>query len=144
MRISDWSSDVCSSDLRPKFRARQRQGQSFMLIILKRFLSYYAPHRRLFLLDFSSAVVSGLLELAFPVAVTLFIDSLLPTSQLGLIAAAAIGLLLIYLANAGLQVVVTYWGHMLGINIETEMRRKAFSHLQPLSFGYFEIGRAHV
>src|SRR5690606_27951563 len=109
-----------------------------MLIILKRFLSYYSPHKRLFLLDFSSAVVSGLLELAFPVAVTLFIDRLLPTSQLGLIAAAAIGLLLVYLANAGLQVVVTYWGHMLGINIETEMRRKAFSHLQTLSFGYFD------
>src|SRR5690606_17539920 len=109
-----------------------------MLIILKRFLSYYSPHKRLFLLDFSSAVVSGLLELAFPVAVTLFIDRLLPTSQLGLIAAAAIGLLLVYLANAGLQVVVTYWGHMLGINIETEMRRKAFDHLQKLSFGFFD------
>ncbi|GLS10509.1 ABC transporter [Sinorhizobium fredii USDA 205] len=46
--------------------------------------------------------------------------------------------MLIYLINAGLQVIVTYWGHMLGINIETEMRRKAFDHLQKLSFGYFD------
>ncbi len=106
--------------------------------LLKRFASYYRPHRGLFALDFSSAIVAGLLELAFPVAVTLFIDRLLPTGRLDLIALAAVGLFLIYVVNAGLQVVVTYWGHMLGIRIEAEMRRKAFDHLQKLSFGYFD------
>ncbi|TRL34364.1 ABC transporter ATP-binding protein [Rhizobium straminoryzae] len=109
--------------------------------ILRRFAAYYRPHTRLFLLDFCCAVASGLLELAFPLAVTLFIDRLLPTGQFGMIALAAVGLLLIYLVNAGLQVIVTYWGHMLGINIETEMRRKAFDHLQTLSFGYFDNQR---
>jgi ATP-binding cassette, subfamily B, bacterial len=109
-----------------------------MADLLKRFASYYRPHRGLFILDFSSAVAAGLLELAFPIAVTLFIDRLLPTGQLGLISLAAIGLLGIYVLNALLQVIVTYWGHMLGINIETEMRRKAFDHLQKLSFGFFD------
>ena len=106
--------------------------------LLKRFASYYRPHRGLFALDFSSAVAAGLLELAFPVAVTLFIDRLLPTGRLDLIALAAVGLFLIYVVNAGLQVIVTYWGHMLGIRIEAEMRRKAFDHLQKLSFGFFD------
>jgi len=106
--------------------------------LLKRFASYYRPHRGLFALDFSSAIVAGLLELAFPVAVTLFIDRLLPTGRLDLVALAAVGLFLIYVINAGLQVIVTYWGHMLGIRIEAEMRRKAFDHLQKLSFGYFD------
>ena len=106
--------------------------------LLKRFAAYYRPHRGLFALDFGSAVAAGLLELAFPVAVTLFIDRLLPTGQLGMITLAAIGLLLIYIVNAGLQVIVTYWGHMLGVRIEAEMRRKAFDHLQKLSFGYFD------
>ena len=109
-----------------------------MMDILKRFFAYYRPHKLLFAVDFCSAVLSGLLELAFPVAVTIFIDRLLPTNEWGIIALAAVGLLLIYIINAGLQVVVTYWGHMLGINIETEMRRKAFDHLQKLSFGYFD------
>ena len=45
---------------------------------------------------------------------------------------------MIYVLNAGLMAMVTYWGHMLGINIETEMRRKAFDHLQKLSFGFFD------
>lgn len=109
-----------------------------MADLLKRFAAYYRPHRGLFALDFSSAVAAGLLELAFPVAVTLFIDRLLPTNQLGMIALASLGLFLIYLVNAGLQVIVTYWGHMLGLKIETEMRRKAFDHLQKLSFGFFD------
>lgn len=109
-----------------------------MTDLIKRFAVYYSPHRGLFMLDFSSAVAAGLMELAFPIAVTLFIDRLLPTNQLGMIALASLGLFLIYLVNAGLQVIVTYWGHMLGIKIETEMRRKAFDHLQKLSFGFFD------
>lgn len=109
-----------------------------MLDDLKRFAIYYNPHRFLFVLDFASAVVAGLLELAFPIAVTLFIDRLLPTNQTGMIALATFGLFLIYLINSGLHVIVTYWGHMLGLKIETEMRRKAFDHLQKLSFGFFD------
>ncbi|MFJ5487832.1 ABC transporter ATP-binding protein [Hansschlegelia beijingensis] len=105
---------------------------------LRRFFGYYKPHRRLFILDFSSAVVSGLLELGFPLAVKMFVDDLLPSQHWGLVVLAVLGLLAIYLLNTGLMAVVTYWGHMLGINIETEMRRKAFDHLQKLSFGFFD------
>ena len=106
--------------------------------MLKRFFAYYRPHKGLFLLDFSCAVVSGLLELGFPIAVKVFVDRLLPSQAWGLIVLASLGLLAVYLTNTGLMTVVTYWGHMLGINIETEMRRKAFDHLQKLSFGYFD------
>jgi len=106
--------------------------------LLNRFFAYYRPHRGLFVLDFSCAVASGLLELGFPIAVKLFIDTLLPTGQWGLIAVSSALLLVIYVLNAGLMATVTYWGHMLGINIETEMRRKAFDHLQKLSFGFFD------
>ncbi|MCO6050452.1 ABC transporter ATP-binding protein/permease [Mesorhizobium sp. RP14(2022)] len=106
--------------------------------LLRRFFGYYRPHRKLFLLDFGCAVLSGLLELAFPLAVTAFVDRLLPTGQWGLILAAAAGLLALYIGNTALQAIVVYWGHMLGINIETEMRRKSFDHLQKLSFRFFD------
>ena len=108
------------------------------MTILKQFAAYYAPYRGLFLLDFSCAILSGLLELGFPMAVALFVDHLLPAQDWGLIVAAAIGLLAIYLLNTGLMAIVTYWGHMLGINIETEMRRRAFDHVQKLSFSFFD------
>ncbi|HRP46528.1 MAG TPA: ABC transporter ATP-binding protein [Trueperaceae bacterium] len=106
--------------------------------MLRRFFSYYAPYKRLFAIDFTSAVVAGVLELAFPLAVQLFIDRLLPTGHWASITMAAVALGAVYLLNTGLMAVVTYWGHMLGINIETDMRRNAFDHLQKLSFGYYD------
>jgi ATP-binding cassette subfamily B protein len=106
--------------------------------MLRRFFAYYRPHMGLFVLDFGCAIISGLLELGFPLAVRGFIDHLLPGHDWGLILAASAGLLAIYLINTGLMVVVTYWGHMLGINIETEMRRRAFDHLQKLSFRFYD------
>ena len=106
--------------------------------MLRQFLAYYRPHRRLFVADFSCAVLSGLLELGFPLAVNLFVDRLLPGQRWGLIALASAGLLGVYALNTGLIVVVNYWGHVLGINIETEMRRRAFDHLQKLSFRFFD------
>ena len=106
--------------------------------MLRRFLAYYRPHRALFLLDFGCAVLSGLLELGFPMAVRAFVDNLLPGRDWGLILLASAGLLAVYLVNTGLMAVVTYWGHLLGIGIETEMRRRAFDHLQKLSFRFYD------
>ena len=109
--------------------------------MLKDFLSYYRPHLRLFWLDFGCAVVSGLLELAFPLAVTAFIDHLLPQGDWSLTIAAAAGLLVLYAVNSGLLVVVIYWGHKLGINIETAMRARAFDHLTRLSWRWYDRAR---
>ncbi|MGR0184870.1 ABC transporter ATP-binding protein [Azospirillum aestuarii] len=106
--------------------------------MLRRFLSYYRPFTGLLVLDIVCAVLSGLLELGFPMAVRAFVDQLLPTQDWPLIVAATVALLAIYMANGGLMAIVTYWGHMLGVNIETEMRRKSFDHLQKLSFSFYD------
>jgi ATP-binding cassette subfamily B protein len=106
--------------------------------MIRRFFRFYAPYKGLFLLDFSCAIISGLLELAFPIAVNWFIDDLLPSSDWGFIIWASFGLLALYILNTVLMYVVTYWGHMLGINIETDMRRQLFSHIQKLSFRFFD------
>ncbi|MET3648491.1 ABC transporter ATP-binding protein [Phyllobacterium ifriqiyense] len=106
--------------------------------MIKRFFAYYAPYKGLFALDFSCAIISGLLELGFPMAVRSFIDVLLPSQNWTLILLASFGLLAVYLFNTGLNAVVVYWGHKLGINIETEMRRKSFDHLQKLSFRFYD------
>ncbi|MAN76608.1 MAG: multidrug ABC transporter ATP-binding protein, partial [Rhizobiales bacterium] len=106
--------------------------------MLRRFFSYYAPYKVLFFLDFGCAVIVGLLELSFPVVVQLYVDQLLPSQNWFWILAAAAGLLFVYILNAGLLSVVNYWGHALGIGIETDMRRQAFDHLHKLSFRYFD------
>ena len=110
----------------------------YVSAMLRQFFAYYRPHRRLFALDFGCAVISGLLELGFPMAIRAFIDHLLPGRDWGIILLASAGLLAVYLANTGLTAVVVYWGHLLGINIETEMRRRAFDHLQKLSFSFYD------
>jgi ATP-binding cassette subfamily B protein len=106
--------------------------------MLRQFFAYYRPHRKLFFLDFSCAVLAALLELGFPMAVRAFVDKLLPGNDWGLIILTSAALLAIYLLNTGLMAVVNYWGHMLGINIETEMRRRSFDHLQKLSFRFYD------
>ena len=67
--------------------------------MLRAFFAHYRPYRRLFAIDFGSAVVVGLLELAFPIAVTLFIDRLLPSGNWPAIVWSAVGLLVVYLAQ---------------------------------------------
>ena len=109
--------------------------------MLREFFSYYRPFIGLFWLDFGCATISGLLELAFPLAITGFIDVLLPQGNWTLTVAAAVGLLLLYAVNTGLLTIVIYWGHMLGINIETEMRARAFDHLTRLSWKWYDRAR---
>ena len=109
--------------------------------MLRRFFAYYAPYKGLFFLDFGCAVIVGILELGFPLAVKLFVDQLLPSQNWGLIAGVAALLLVVYVLNTALMGVVNYWGHALGISIETDMRQQAFDHIQKLSFRYFDNTR---
>ncbi|EHP2984288.1 TPA: ABC transporter ATP-binding protein [Listeria monocytogenes] len=106
--------------------------------MLKRFFSYYKPYRTLFIIDFGCAVLAAILELAFPVAVNHVIDTLLPGKDFGLIITAALALLFFYILNTFMQYIVTYFSHMLGLNIETDMRRDLFSHLQKQPFGFYD------
>ncbi|ADU29146.1 ABC transporter ATP-binding protein [Evansella cellulosilytica] len=106
--------------------------------MIRRFFSYYIPHKKLFAADFSSAIVVAILELAFPLAVQWFVDSLLPYGDWPTIVWIGIGLFVIYGISTFLQYVVHYWGHNLGINIETDMRQQLFEHTQKQSFKYFD------
>ncbi|EDL63880.1 ABC transporter ATP-binding protein, partial [Bacillus sp. SG-1] len=76
--------------------------------------------------------------LGFPLAVSWFIDELLPEGNWGRITAVSAGLLTLYVMSSGMQFVVNYWGHKLGINIETDMRRELFNHVQRQSFRFFD------
>lgn len=106
--------------------------------MLKQFAACYRPHKRLLLLDFGCAALSGMLELGFPMAVRAVIDHLLPQQDMQLIVLAVLGLLAVYMANAALMAIVTYYGHVLGIAIETRLRARAFDHLMKLSFRFYD------
>lgn len=107
-------------------------------MMLKRFFHYYKPYKKLFMLDFTCAVIAAVLELAFPVAVTEVIDTILPVGNWNLIILASIALFSLYALNTVFQFIVTYFGHMLGVNIETDMRQELFTHMQKQPFSYYD------
>lgn len=106
--------------------------------VIKALFSYYKPYKGLFILDFSCAILVALIELAFPLVLNKVIDDILPDGELKWILMASLLLFGLYIFNSILHFIVSYWGHMLGINIETDMRKESFSHVQKLSFRYFD------
>ena len=106
--------------------------------MFKRFFGYYRPYKKLFILDFSCAIIAGALELAFPVAVNRVIDQIMPQNNFRTVLLACLGLLFFYVVNTILQYIVVFFGHKLGVNIETDMRRELFDHLQTQSFEYYD------
>ncbi|WDV07371.1 MULTISPECIES: ABC transporter ATP-binding protein [Lysinibacillus] len=107
-------------------------------MLLQRFFSYYKPYKGLFILDFSCAILVALIELAFPIVLNKVIDDILPDGEMKWIIMASLLLFALYIFNSILHFIVSYWGHMLGINIETDMRKESFSHVQKLSFRFFD------
>lgn len=106
--------------------------------MLKLFFSYYRPYKKLFILDFTCAVFAGLLELAFPVAVNPVIDKIMPKKEFHMVLMACLALFLFYVLNTILQYIVVFFGHKLGVNIETDMRRELFAHLQTQPYEYYD------
>ncbi|CAM3718619.1 ABC transporter ATP-binding protein [Erysipelothrix urinaevulpis] len=106
--------------------------------MFKRFFSYYKPYTKLFILDFTSAIIAAILELSFPVIVNQVIDKIMPSKDLKLVVLVSLSLLGFYIINTGLQYIVVYFGHKLGVNIETDMREELFGHLQKQPFEYYD------
>ncbi|MBM7841345.1 ATP-binding cassette subfamily B protein [Alkalihalobacillus xiaoxiensis] len=106
--------------------------------MIKRFFAYYIPHKKLFYIDFFSAIVVALLDLAFPVVVQWFINTLLPEQEWGTVIWVSGALFATYLISSYLQYNVNFLGHKLGINIETDMRQDLFEGVQRQSFKYFD------
>lgn len=106
--------------------------------MVKRFFSYYRPYKALFIVDFTCAIIAALLELSFPVIVNQVIDKIMPLKNIRLILLVSAALFGFYVINTTLQYVVVYFGHKLGVNIETDMRNELFTHLQKQPYDYYD------
>jgi ATP-binding cassette subfamily B protein len=108
---------------------------------VKAFISYYRPHRGLFTLDMVCAFLIAGIDLAFPLVTRYAMNRLLPGSAYTAFFIVMGALVLIYLLRAVLNYIVAYWGHTLGVRMEADMRRDLFTHLQTLSFRFFDQHR---
>ena len=108
---------------------------------LRIFASYYKPHLALFLLDMLCALGISLVDLAFPLVSRYAMQRMLPQRLFGLFFAVMAALLLAYLLKGIFYFTVTYWGHLLGVRIEADIRSALFSHMQDLSFSFYDKNR---
>lgn len=109
--------------------------------MFKKFVSYYKPYLKLFLLDMACALFIAGVDLVYPLISKYALNTLLPTDAyrsffvwMGILVGA-------YLLKGVFQFIVTYWGHILGVYMETDMRRDLFTHLQKLSFRFYDKNR---
>lgn len=108
-----------------------------------RFISYYKPHRRLFLIDMLCALLMVSVDLAYPMLSRLILNDYLPTEaeKIKPFILFMILFVVMYIGRTALQFVVDYWGHILGVRMEYDMRKDLFAHLQKLSFKYYDQTR---
>lgn len=106
--------------------------------MFKKFISYYRAHRALFILDMSCAVIASVLAVMIPVLTRFLIGDYLPIGNSRKIILTLILMMGIYVIKTLLTYVRVKWGHILGVRMEADMRRDLFSHIQKLSFSYFD------
>jgi ATP-binding cassette subfamily B protein len=109
--------------------------------ILKRFISYYKPHKNLFILDMICAFLIAVIDLSVPMVSRHALKKYVAESQFRLFFLTILFLLGLYIIRGIFQYIVDYWGHILGVRMEYDMRRDLFGHLQTLSFRYYDKTR---
>ncbi|MEG1745399.1 MAG: ABC transporter ATP-binding protein, partial [Ruthenibacterium sp.] len=109
--------------------------------ILQIFLSYFKPHKKLFLLDMLCALCIALIDLAFPYISRIAMNDLLPHFAYRTFFLVMLAVFLAFVLRTFLIYIVCYWGHTFGIRVEADIRRDLFRHMQELSFGYFDHNR---
>ena len=107
--------------------------------MIKRFISYYKPHLKLFLLDMFSAVVVAVCNLFYPLVSKEIINGFAQGSRtVEYLIHAALFLLGIYIVKAIFQYIIGYWGHVVGVRMQRDMRRDLFEKYQRLPISYFD------
>lgn len=106
--------------------------------MIKRFIHYYKPHRKLFFADMFCALLVAICDLFYPMIAKNIINDYVPNRNLRLLLVWAVALVCIYLLKAGLNYFIQYYGHIVGVRMQSDMRRDMFQKLQKLPFSYFD------
>lgn len=106
--------------------------------MLKRFLSYYKPHKRLFAMDMLASLCVALIGIVYPVITRKMLNEFIPNREYRMVIGFGLGLLGLYALKMLLNYFIQYEGHMMGVKMQTRMRTDLFEHLEKLPFGYYD------
>lgn len=105
--------------------------------MLKKFISYYEPYKKLFFMDLSAAFLVALIDLVYPLITRNIINDVVPNKNIRMLIIFSLVLFFIFSVKAGLNYFMQYYGHVVGVRMQGDMRRKVFTHLQKLPNKYF-------
>ena len=109
--------------------------------MIKKFISYYKPYKKLFILDLIVATIATICSLIYPMMTRVLINETIPNKEIKVIGIFAIILMLLYLIKAGCCYFMQYFGHLVGVGMQADMRRDMFNHLEELPNSYFDNNR---
>lgn len=106
--------------------------------MLKRFLPYYKPHLKLFLLDMLASLFISLIGMCYPILTREVFNTYVPNQDINMILLFGGLLLILYFIRMLLRFFVQYYGHVIGVKMQAQMRRDMFTHLEKLSYSYYD------
>ena len=106
--------------------------------MLKKFISYYKPHKKLFIMDMIASFLISFSALFYPVLTRNMLNDYIPSQNLRLLILSGVVLTFIYFARMALRYFVNYYGHIMGVRMQAEMRKDLFVHLEKLPFSYYD------
>ena len=106
--------------------------------MLKRFLSYYKPHKMLFAADMISALIVSLIGIIYPIITRTMLNTLIPDRNYRMIILSGIMLLALYFIRMLLNYFIQYYGHVMGVHMQAKMRSDMFTHLEKLPFSFYD------
>jgi ATP-binding cassette subfamily B protein len=106
--------------------------------MLKMFIHYYKPYKKMFFLDLVVATVAAVCDLFYPMITRQIINKVLPQKEYSVFLSFAIILIGIYFVKLFCNFFMQYWGHLVGVGMQANMRRDVYEHLQKLPIRYFD------
>ena len=106
--------------------------------MLKRFISYYKPHKKMLALDLIASFLISLIGMVYPVVTNKMLNKYIPEKMYTAIVTAGATVLVLYVIRMLLRYFVQYYGHVIGVKMQSKMRTDLFNHLQKLPFGFYD------
>lgn len=106
--------------------------------MLKRFASYYKPHMRIFILDMLASLTISLIGIVYPMITRKMLNVLIPEKKYNLIIISGITLLALYFLKMLLNYFIQYYGHVMGVRMQAQMRSDMFNHLEKLPYSFYD------
>lgn len=106
--------------------------------MLRKFITYYKPYKKLFFMDLLVATISALCDLVYPMITRNIVNKVIPNREFRFLIVFAVVLITIYLIKMLCAYWMQYWGHLVGVGMQADMRRDVYEHLQKLPVKYFD------